>query len=345
MSEPDPDAILYESPIHEQGRTLGGELAAAFGVADHRFFREIARWAPLRDVLAGAVGDPDATMDALIGLGEGCPNGGMLLSLGAHAFAVAGGGGEVRRRRNAKRAPAAARLGRDDRRLRGDARPSAGSDVMAMETRYAETRNGYVLNGEKAWISNATQADVFVIFATKDPRLHSRGVSAFLVERATSGVTHDGGPRARPWRLVARQRDALGRPCRPRQPDRAGECRRPGLPALDRPGAHPACRRFWPARSGERSTARLSTRRAASSSGRRSPATSMSAGGSSTSIGATRRPGCFSSTPSTGSSSASRRRPTRAWSSSSARRPRSRAISTPSASTAPRVSRPRAARG
>ena len=188
MSEPDPDAILYESPIHEQGRTLGGELAAAFGVADHRFFREIARWAPLRDALAGAVGDPDATMDALVGLGEGCPNGGMLLSLGAHAFAVAG---------------AVAKFAED--RTRGALLPQlasgsmigafaateakAGSDVMAMETRYGETRSGYVLNGEKAWISNATQADVFVIFATKDPRLHSRGVSAFLVERATTGVT------------------------------------------------------------------------------------------------------------------------------------------------------------
>ena len=60
---------------------------------------------------------------------------------------------------------------------------------MAMETRYGETRKGYVLNGEKAWITNATQADVFVIFATKDVRLHSRGISAFLVERGTPGVT------------------------------------------------------------------------------------------------------------------------------------------------------------
>jgi alkylation response protein AidB-like acyl-CoA dehydrogenase len=188
MSGPDPDAILYESPIHERGRTLGAELAAAFTHADHLFFREIARFEPLRPLLEGAVGDTDATMDALVGLGEGCPNGSMLLSFGAHAFAVCA---------------ALARFASDD--LRNAVLPGlaagtaigafaateagAGSDVMAMETRYAETRTGYVLNGAKAWITNATQADAFVVFATKDTRLHSRGISAFLVERGTPGMT------------------------------------------------------------------------------------------------------------------------------------------------------------
>lgn len=188
MSGPDPDAILYESPIHDHGRKLGGELAAAFSVADHLFFREAARFEPLAAVLSGAVGDPDATMDALVGIGEGCPNGGMLLSLGAHAFAVAGA--------VATFAPDAVRDALLPKLATGSligafaaTEARAGSDVMAMETRYGETRNGYVLNGEKAWITNATQADVFIVFATKDVRLHSRGISAFLVERGAPGVT------------------------------------------------------------------------------------------------------------------------------------------------------------
>ncbi|HEX2446778.1 MAG TPA: acyl-CoA dehydrogenase [Methyloceanibacter sp.] len=37
--------------------------------------------------------------------------------------------------------------------------------------------------------SNGARADIFLVFATKDPRLHSRGISCFLVERATPGVT------------------------------------------------------------------------------------------------------------------------------------------------------------
>ena len=188
MSGPDPDAILYESPIHERGRKLGAELATAFASADHLFFREMARFAPLQPLLAGGIGDPDASMDALVGLGEGCPNGAMLLSFGAHAFAVA---------------PALARFASDEIKTAYLAQlasgtmigafaateAAAGSDVMAMETRFAETRTGYVLNGEKAWITNATQADVLVVFATKDVRLHSRGISAVLVERGDSGVS------------------------------------------------------------------------------------------------------------------------------------------------------------
>ena len=109
MSAPDPDAILYESPIHDQGR-LGGELAPAFGVADHRFFRETARCEPLgRCSPAGSATPRDDGRP--VGLGEGCPNGGMLLSLGAHAFAVAGASAKFADG-NRQIAPAAARPAR-----------------------------------------------------------------------------------------------------------------------------------------------------------------------------------------------------------------------------------------
>jgi alkylation response protein AidB-like acyl-CoA dehydrogenase len=65
----------------------------------------------------------------------------------------------------------------------------AGSDVMAMKTSYAESGTGYVLQGEKTYISNGAQADIFLVFATKDARLHSRGISCFLVDRSAPGVT------------------------------------------------------------------------------------------------------------------------------------------------------------
>jgi alkylation response protein AidB-like acyl-CoA dehydrogenase len=136
----------------------------------------------------GEVGDPDATMDALVGLGEGCPNGGMLLSLGAHAFAVnaaiAKFGGDAAKAALLPQLSSGAMIG-----AFAATEANAGSDLMAMETRYAETRTGYVLNGAKTWISNAVHADVFVVFATKDPRLHSRGISAFTVERTAAGLT------------------------------------------------------------------------------------------------------------------------------------------------------------
>ncbi|MCB1499376.1 MAG: acyl-CoA dehydrogenase [Bauldia sp.] len=193
MSAPDPDAILYESPIHERGRRLGSELAATFALADHRFFRALASWEPLHPILNGAIGDPEATMDGLVGLGEGCPDGGMLLSFGAHAFAVAGAvarfASETVRDTFLPQLASGGMIG-----AFAATEAEAGSDVMAMKMRYAETRRGYVLTGAKTWISNATQADLFVVFATKDPRLHSRGISAFLVERSTPGLAVEAIP-------------------------------------------------------------------------------------------------------------------------------------------------------
>ena len=66
---------------------------------------------------------------------------------------------------------------------------SAGSDVMAMRTTAARDGDDYVLNGSKMWITNAPQADVIIAYAVTDPDAGSRGLSAFIVERGTSGLS------------------------------------------------------------------------------------------------------------------------------------------------------------
>lgn len=66
--------------------------------------------------------------------------------------------------------------------------PDAGSDVGALRATARRDGDGYVLNGEKAWISLAGQADVFLVFATIDRRQRHRGITAFIVERGTPGV-------------------------------------------------------------------------------------------------------------------------------------------------------------
>src|SRR5262245_412858 len=188
MSAPDQDAILAESPIQQQGKRLGAGLADVCRVADHRFFNKIAAWDVLHPVLRGEVGDPRTSTDALIGLGEGCPNGGLLLSFGAHAFAVAACIGNFAAPETVQsllpRLASGAVIG-----ALAATEADAGSDVMAMKTSYAESDSGYTLDGSKTYISNGAQADIFLVFATKDARLHSRGISCFLVERSTPGVT------------------------------------------------------------------------------------------------------------------------------------------------------------
>src|SRR4051794_9753075 len=59
--------------------------------------------------------------------------------------------------------------------------PDAGSDVAGLKTRFTQDGNDYVLNGQKCWITNASYARFYVIFATKDPALKHKGIAAFIV--------------------------------------------------------------------------------------------------------------------------------------------------------------------
>lgn len=65
----------------------------------------------------------------------------------------------------------------------------AGSDVMGMRTSAVRDGDHYILNGSKMWITNAPGADVVIIYAKTDPDAGSRGISAFLVERGTAGLS------------------------------------------------------------------------------------------------------------------------------------------------------------
>jgi alkylation response protein AidB-like acyl-CoA dehydrogenase len=65
----------------------------------------------------------------------------------------------------------------------------SGSDAFALTTRASERGEGFLLNGRKLWITNANEADVFVVFATINPEAGYRGITAFLVERGTEGFT------------------------------------------------------------------------------------------------------------------------------------------------------------
>lgn len=67
--------------------------------------------------------------------------------------------------------------------------PDAGSDVAGLKTRYRKVGDEYVLNGTKMWITNAGVANWFVIFATSDPSLRHKGISAFIVPADTEGLT------------------------------------------------------------------------------------------------------------------------------------------------------------
>jgi butyryl-CoA dehydrogenase/short/branched chain acyl-CoA dehydrogenase len=74
----------------------------------------------------------------------------------------------------------------------------AGSDAFALTTRAFADGNGYRLSGQKLWITNAAEAEVFLVFATVDPSAGYRGITCFLVPRDSTGFQ------------VGRKEDKLG---------------------------------------------------------------------------------------------------------------------------------------
>ena len=67
--------------------------------------------------------------------------------------------------------------------------PGAGSDVVGMRLRAERQGDDFILNGNKMWITNGPDADVYVIYAKTDPEAGSKGITAFIVERDTKGFS------------------------------------------------------------------------------------------------------------------------------------------------------------
>ena len=66
---------------------------------------------------------------------------------------------------------------------------NAGSDVVSMTLHAQRDGDRYILNGNKMWITNGPDADVYVVYAKTDPAAAARGISAFIVERDYPGFS------------------------------------------------------------------------------------------------------------------------------------------------------------
>lgn len=67
--------------------------------------------------------------------------------------------------------------------------PGAGSDVMSMRLKAETAQGGYLLNGNKMWITNAPTANTLLVYAKTDPTAGSKSVSAFLIEKDFEGFS------------------------------------------------------------------------------------------------------------------------------------------------------------
>lgn len=67
--------------------------------------------------------------------------------------------------------------------------PSSGSDAASLKTRAVKKGDHYILNGSKIFITNAGEADVYIVFASTEPDKGSYGISAFIVDKDTPGFS------------------------------------------------------------------------------------------------------------------------------------------------------------
>jgi alkylation response protein AidB-like acyl-CoA dehydrogenase len=143
---------------------------------------------PVPPEFGGQGADPLTIMVAMEALGYGCSDNGLIFSLNAQMWAcempiVQFGTDEQKQ----KYLPAMS----DGSLVAGHAmsEPGSGSDAFALSTTVKQNGAGWVLNGSKTFVTNAPIADLFIVFATTDRKKGFAGLSAFLVDRDTPGLS------------------------------------------------------------------------------------------------------------------------------------------------------------
>jgi len=135
----------------------------------------------------GGSGADAATIAAALE-GYGCADNGLIFSLNAQMWAcelpIARFGTEEQKQRYLP--------GMCDGSIiaaHGMTEPGSGSDAFSLSTSAVPSGDGWVLNGSKTFVTNAPTSDVILAFASSDPKLGFAGLSAFLIERETPGLT------------------------------------------------------------------------------------------------------------------------------------------------------------
>lgn len=65
----------------------------------------------------------------------------------------------------------------------------SGSDAFALKTRAVDKGDHYEISGQKLWITNGNEAEIFILFATVDPEAGYKGITAFIIEKSFEGFS------------------------------------------------------------------------------------------------------------------------------------------------------------
>lgn len=143
---------------------------------------------PFPEAYGGGGADILTTMLTMEGLGYGCRDNGLIFGINAQMWSVQMPiytfGTEAQKRKYLPGLCSGDLIG-----AHAMSEPGSGSDAFSLRTRAARTGDGYVLNGTKTFVTNAPVADLVLVFATVDPARKMLGVTGFLIDRETAGLT------------------------------------------------------------------------------------------------------------------------------------------------------------
>jgi L-prolyl-PCP dehydrogenase len=136
----------------------------------------------------GGGSDALSIVCALEGLGYACRDNGLLFSLNAHMWSTVVPlmtfGTPLQKDRYLTKLATGTWIG-----AHGMSEPDSGSDAYSLRTRAVKKGDRYVLNGTKMFVTNAPVADLVIVFANVDPAKGVGGVSGFIIEKGTPGLS------------------------------------------------------------------------------------------------------------------------------------------------------------
>jgi alkylation response protein AidB-like acyl-CoA dehydrogenase len=192
--QPNEEQKVLCDAVRAFGRSLNEGMIErdAEGVFDREVWRQCAAFGiqglPVPAAYGGGGQDLTTTLLAMESLGYGCRNNGLVFSLNAQMWAfelpLVHFGSEEQKQRYLPAVCRGELIG-----AHAVTEPEFGSDAMSMAARAVRDGDDYVLDGTKTFITNGPVADVVLAFATVDRSMKSAGITAFLVERGTSGMT------------------------------------------------------------------------------------------------------------------------------------------------------------
>jgi alkylation response protein AidB-like acyl-CoA dehydrogenase len=208
---------VIKADLAEEFSWAGWKKCAEFGI----------HGLPVPEEYGGSGADILTTVAGMEALGYGCRDNGLIFSINAHMWTseipLLMFGTDEQKKRYLPKLVSGEMVG-----AHAITEPMSGSDAFSLRTKAERRGDCYVLNGSKTFITNADNADLLIVFANVDPSRGAAGISAFIIEKGTPGLS------------VSRKLQKMGLRTSPTCEVTLADCAVPAANILGKEGSGPA---------------------------------------------------------------------------------------------------------